>query len=191
MATNVAFWGDEMRVSMFLFVGVALTACSTSSLEPLSTRLEAQSTASLWLQQQASQSPLELMYIEAELGARGQVNRGSNYLGKRTRSAYGQALYARNSGGGDVLNCSDFASSAAAQKFFLASGGPFLDPNDLDRDGDGLACEWGARITQIAATRIVPVVQSRPRYYSSQCFVGPRGGTYTITASGNKNYGGC
>lgn len=26
---------------------------------------------------------------------------------------------------------------------------------------------------------------------SDQCFVGPRGGTYTITASGNKNYDGC
>jgi hypothetical protein len=24
-----------------------------------------------------------------------------------------------------------------------------------------------------------------------QCFTGPRGGTYTITASGRKNYGGC
>lgn len=23
------------------------------------------------------------------------------------------------------------------------------------------------------------------------CFVGPRGGTYTITSSGRKNYGGC
>ncbi len=23
------------------------------------------------------------------------------------------------------------------------------------------------------------------------CYVGPRGGTYTITASGRKNYGGC
>lgn len=23
------------------------------------------------------------------------------------------------------------------------------------------------------------------------CYVGPRGGTYTITASGKKNYGGC
>lgn len=25
----------------------------------------------------------------------------------------------------------------------------------------------------------------------SGCFVGPRGGTYTITRSGRKNYGGC
>jgi hypothetical protein len=24
-----------------------------------------------------------------------------------------------------------------------------------------------------------------------QCFTGPRGGTYTITASGRKNYSGC
>lgn len=26
---------------------------------------------------------------------------------------------------------------------------------------------------------------------SSTCYVGPRGGTYTITRSGKKNYGGC
>ncbi len=26
---------------------------------------------------------------------------------------------------------------------------------------------------------------------SSTCYVGPRGGTYTLTANGNKNYGGC
>lgn len=32
----------------------------------------------------------------------------------------------------------------------------------------------------------VPLPSARPR-----CYVGPRGGTYTITASGRKNYGGC
>lgn len=26
---------------------------------------------------------------------------------------------------------------------------------------------------------------------TSTCYTGPRGGTYTITASGRKNYGGC
>ncbi|WP_132260308.1 YHYH domain-containing protein [Paucimonas lemoignei] len=37
-----------------------------------------------------------------------------------------------------------------------------------------------------------------PQQYTTQsrglppgCFVGPRGGTYTITKSGRKNYGGC
>jgi hypothetical protein len=39
-------------------------------------------------------------------------------------------------------NCVDFASSAEAQKFFLSNGGPYSDPNDLDRDGDGTACEF-------------------------------------------------
>jgi hypothetical protein len=36
------------------------------------------------------------------------------------------------------------------------------------------------------ASAPAPVSAGRP-----QCFTGPRGGTYTITASGRKNYGGC
>ncbi|MFN7505107.1 MAG: YHYH domain-containing protein [Limnobacter sp.] len=30
-----------------------------------------------------------------------------------------------------------------------------------------------------------------PRSLPSGCYVGPRGGTYTLTKSGRKNYGGC
>ena len=30
-----------------------------------------------------------------------------------------------------------------------------------------------------------------PHLTGSTCYVGPRGGTYTITRSGRKNYGGC
>lgn len=33
--------------------------------------------------------------------------------------------------------------------------------------------------------------RTTPHASSQTCFVGPRGGTYTITASGKKNYGGC
>ncbi|MGC4062948.1 MAG: YHYH domain-containing protein [Aquabacterium sp.] len=33
--------------------------------------------------------------------------------------------------------------------------------------------------------------QSAQRNLPPGCFVGPRGGTYTITKSGRKNYGGC
>ena len=40
--------------------------------------------------------------------------------------------------------------------------------------------------SQPSSTRAAP--QSRG---SATCHVGPRGGTYTITASGRKNYGGC
>jgi len=39
---------------------------------------------------------------------------------------------------------------------------------------------------RVSAPRPAAVDSRRP-----QCFTGPRGGTYTITASGRKNYGGC
>ncbi|GIW61311.1 MAG: hypothetical protein KatS3mg089_0163 [Patescibacteria group bacterium] len=38
-------------------------------------------------------------------------------------------------------DCSDFATHAEAQDFFLSQGGPTNDPHRLDSDGDGIACE--------------------------------------------------
>jgi hypothetical protein len=38
-------------------------------------------------------------------------------------------------------DCSDFANQAAAQHYFLNHGGPNSDPDGLDADGDGIACE--------------------------------------------------
>jgi hypothetical protein len=46
----------------------------------------------------------------------------------------------------------------SAQRFFLAEGGPLRAPHDLDRDGDGLACEWGPQVRRIASTSIPRVV---------------------------------
>ncbi|PIP74583.1 MAG: hypothetical protein COW87_03125 [Candidatus Levybacteria bacterium CG22_combo_CG10-13_8_21_14_all_35_11] len=42
--------------------------------------------------------------------------------------------------GGDK-DCSDFATHAQAQIFFISQGGPGSDPHRLDADKDGLACE--------------------------------------------------
>lgn len=39
-------------------------------------------------------------------------------------------------------SCTDFATPAEAQAFYLAAGGPYLDAHRLDRDNDGMACEW-------------------------------------------------
>jgi hypothetical protein len=39
------------------------------------------------------------------------------------------------------LDCSDFGSQASAQDYFLSRGGPSSDPDRLDSDGDGIACE--------------------------------------------------
>lgn len=38
-------------------------------------------------------------------------------------------------------DCTDFATHAQAQTFFISQGGPGSDPHRLDSDGDGLACE--------------------------------------------------
>jgi len=95
-------------------------------------------------------------------------------------------------------DCDSFPNSAAAQQFFINAGGPQSDPHDLDRDGDGYACEWGTDLRRRAAAeeatrRRAAAAAARPRPVrtASRCYTGPRGGTYTITASGNRNYSGC
>ena len=39
------------------------------------------------------------------------------------------------------VDCSDFSTQAAAQHYFINHGGPNSDPDGLDSDGDGIACE--------------------------------------------------
>jgi endonuclease YncB( thermonuclease family) len=38
-------------------------------------------------------------------------------------------------------DCSDFPNQRAAQRYFISKGGPRHDPDHLDSDGDGIACE--------------------------------------------------
>lgn len=38
-------------------------------------------------------------------------------------------------------DCSDGATQAEAQAFFLVNGGPARDPHRVDGDDDGIACE--------------------------------------------------
>lgn len=39
------------------------------------------------------------------------------------------------------MDCADFNSQKSAQIFFLKHGGPRYDPDRLDADHDGIACE--------------------------------------------------
>lgn len=107
----------------------------------------------LWSLQATTSDPLQLMMIEAELGSRGQFESGERYLGSRTSSAVGSSRYARPTPTLNDKDCSDFASTASAQRFFLSAGGPTHDPHGLDRDGDGSACEWGTTLRAIATSR--------------------------------------
>lgn len=42
-----------------------------------------------------------------------------------------------------------------------------------------------------AVNRVSPTERAVQRPSAPACYTGPRGGTYTITASGRKNYSGC
>lgn len=156
---------------------------------------QSMSTERLWTEHLLASDARELAFIEAELGSRGETSSRSDYIGKKTASAYKKSLYARETAVSSDRNCSDFETSAAAQTYFLANGGPVSDPSGLDGDGDGLACEWGKTINKIhvkhqAAARKIYTPRSTRRT-RSRCYTGPRGGTYTITSGGNKNYSGC
>jgi Excalibur calcium-binding domain len=178
--------------TMVAVLTVALSACSVGPTQ--STALQSSyaqlTNEQLWSIQGTTSSPAALLYAEAELGSRGQTTYAGRFLGQRTAGTVGRANYSRPSTGQSNRNCSDFPSAGAAQRYFLSQGGPLSDPSDLDRDGDGYACEWGAKLRQVAAAA-TPRRSVRPQSTGSRCYTGPRGGTYTITSSGGKNYDGC
>lgn len=170
----------------------------------ISTQLQAAPTDQLWATYTAPGTDAQTrLMTEAELAARGETQfagRNLGTIGAGAATQVGVARYNRtdpsvsDNSARDDVDCGDFSSAAAAQRFFLAAGGPASDPNDLDRDGDGFACEWGTEARRLATRRIsrpVPVAAAPRAVSSSRCYTGPRGGTYTITASGAKDYDGC
>lgn len=178
----------------------SFTACGPTT----PTGYQSLSAPVLWGQLQSANDTREIMLLEAELASRGETiaPSGDEYIGRRTSGTVSKALYQREPTNSD-RNCSDFPSAAEAQRFFLKEGGPTQDPHGLDRDGDGNACEWGSNLksgvqqhrqyvaSQAAAARKARSVSRRRASVSQTCYTGPRGGTYTLTASGNKNYDGC
>ena len=63
---------------------------------------------------------------------------------KQTTNSVGQSVYSRNVGArvASVGNCGRFRDADAAQRAFLAGGGPERDRYGIDPDGDGFACQW-------------------------------------------------
>lgn len=180
---------------------VALSACTPAA--PVG--YQYLSAPTLWGELTRTQDTKEILLIEAELASRGLVRSpgGDEYIGRRTSGSVGRSVYPRSEPVTGDRDCSDFATPAAAQRFYLQAGGPTRDPHGLDRDGDGNACEWGKTLREsvrlhrqyaagqaVRARRSQAVARSRSES-SSRCYTGPRGGSYTITASGNKNYSGC
>lgn len=68
----------------------------------------------------------------------------------------GQEWYSRSLLSGQSRferNCSDYNNPDAAQRDFLARGGPDRDPRGIDPDGDGFACGWDPAPFLLAAGR--------------------------------------
>jgi len=63
---------------------------------------------------------------------------------QQERQAPGTRKYQRSGGSEQAAAraCRSYAGADAAQGAFLASGGPVIDPQGLDPDGDGFVCGW-------------------------------------------------
>lgn len=59
-------------------------------------------------------------------------------------NAVGERVYSRSAGArvSGVGSCGRYRDPDAAQRAFLAAGGPQVDKLGLDPDGDGFACSW-------------------------------------------------
>ncbi|SEW24847.1 hypothetical protein SAMN04488515_1828 [Cognatiyoonia koreensis] len=71
-------------------------------------------------------------------------------------NAKGQEWYSRSLLSGQARfqrNCASYNNPDAAQRDFLARGGPERDPRGIDPDGDGFACGWDPAPFLLAAGR--------------------------------------
>ena len=70
---------------------------------------------------------------------------------RSTINPVGKRIYRRNyiRTGNELNNCSRFRIKDDAQRYFLANGGPELDPLKLDPDGDGYACFWNPEVFRL------------------------------------------
>lgn len=143
-----AFPRPAKRLAFLALLGLA--ACAPARPDPatLSARYERLPIFRLWEVQGQPPSETDLMMVEAELGARGQMRFGGRHLGNISASAVGKPRFPRPGEPGMKRSCGEFTSPAAAQRVFLAAGGPERDTYGLDPDGDGFACAWGETLQQ-------------------------------------------
>lgn len=188
-----------MRIVASILCLVMFAACAAPSPDQRLAQLSQASSSDLWLVQRTTPNVDELRLVEFELVRRNELRFGSAYIGSRSALSVGRAIFPRStlqtgSVENDIYSCSDFPNSISAQRAFIQFGGPASDPNGLDADGDGFACEWGTAIREISRrAQPAPVRAIAPRSIPSRsrCYTGPRGGTYTITSSGARDYDGC
>jgi endonuclease YncB( thermonuclease family) len=90
-------------------------------------------------------------------------------------------------------DCSDFSTQASAQDYFLALGGPGSDPDRLDGDGDGIACEdspcpCNRSTTPTTQTPVVPPAPPSRRLHFSAYVTGVTDGDTIKVRRGFRRY---
>ena len=60
------------------------------------------------------------------------------------------------------LDCADFSDQASAQSYFISRGGPASDPDRLDGDVDGIACELNPCPCSYSSTPTTPPLPAVP-----------------------------
>lgn len=83
---------------------------------------------------------------KVELQAQPLPQRDSNVnlaaFARSTTHSIGQRIYTRSFRGSASKACRKYGNPDAAQRAFLANGGPVRDNMKLDPDGDGFVCGW-------------------------------------------------
>lgn len=74
-----------------------------------------------------------------------------NAPNRKGQEWYSRSIFATQ--GRFERNCVKFSSSDAAQRDFLANGGPERDRKGIDPDGDGFACGWDPAPFKLVASR--------------------------------------
>lgn len=89
-----------------------------------------------------------------------------------------------------------FACSAPAA--ISHGGGLNAEGCHTNRKTGDYHCHRGGSVAKSPAAATTPAASALSRQRAAPsgeagptCYTGPRGGTYTITATGRKNYGGC
>lgn len=89
------------------------------------------------------------------------------------------------------------AAISGASTVLAHGGGLNAEGCHNDRKNGGYHCHRTPVVAPTTSvTPVAPSATTQPAapvrsVVGPTCYVGPRGGTYTITASGRKNYGGC
>lgn len=93
-------------------------------------------------QQQLDAARSQLVVVQPTAVPRAAAGVNIALFAQQTTNAVGERVHVRSVLSSVRSGCGRYRSADDAQRAFLAAGGPAQDPQRLDSDGDGFACDW-------------------------------------------------